>query len=55
MSRWDTEHFVFDKDNFCIELDSTAPLEAESDEPMPSGVEDNNPLKSEESLVLHYR
>lgn len=55
VSKWDSERFVFDKENFRIEMDSATPLEAESDEPLPAAGWQNNPLESEESLTLHYR
>ncbi|KAJ0174149.1 hypothetical protein K1T71_010295 [Dendrolimus kikuchii] len=55
VSKWDTESFVFDKENFRIEIDSTTPLDAESDEPLPEAAKQNNPLESEESLALYYR
>ncbi|GBP09847.1 Tripartite motif-containing protein 3 [Eumeta japonica] len=55
VTKWDTEKVVFDKDNFCIELDGASPLEAESDDPLPAVVRGNNPLESEDDLVLHYR
>lgn len=55
VSKWDTERFVFDKEAFRIELDSATPLDAESDDPMPEGAKQNNPMESEDALVLHYR
>ncbi|KOB69371.1 Regucalcin [Operophtera brumata] len=54
VSKWDSERFVFDKDAFRIEVDSTGPLDAESDEPAPEGARQHDPLESEESLELHY-
>jgi hypothetical protein len=55
VSKWDSDRFVFDKENFCIETDSATPLEAESDEPLPATGRQNDPLESEDSLTLHYR
>ncbi|KAJ8717879.1 hypothetical protein PYW07_005809 [Mythimna separata] len=55
VSKWDTERFVFDKENFTLEMDSAAPLESESDDPVLENAKQNDPLESEESLVLHYR
>lgn len=55
ISKWDTESFAFDKENFRIETDSATPLDAESDDPLPESAKQNNPLESEDSLVMHYR
>lgn len=55
VSKWDAECFVFDKENFRIELDAATPLDAESDDPLPEGARQNNPLESEDTLSLHYR
>ncbi|CAH0764401.1 unnamed protein product [Diatraea saccharalis] len=55
VSKWDTERFVFDKEGFRIELDSATPLYAESDDPLPEGAKQNNPLESEDSLCMYYR
>lgn len=55
VTKWDSDRFVFDKENFRIEIDSATPFDGESDEPEPEGAKHNNPLESEESLVLHYR
>lgn len=55
VSKWDAESFVFDKENFCIELDAASPLDAESDDPLPEEARQNNPLESEDTLSLHYR
>lgn len=55
VSKWDAESFVFDKENFRIELDAASPLDAESDDPLPEGTRQNNPLESEDTLSLHYR
>lgn len=55
VSKWDAESFVFDKENFCIELDAATPFDAESDDPLPAGAKQNNPLETEETLTLHYR
>lgn len=46
---------MFDKENFRIELDAATPLDAESDDPLPEGARQNNPLESEDTLSLHYR
>lgn len=55
VSKWDTEHFVFDKEGFRLELDSATPIDAESDDPLPEGAKLNNPLESEDSLYMYYR
>ncbi|XP_049877184.1 tripartite motif-containing protein 3-like isoform X2 [Pectinophora gossypiella] len=55
VSKWDVERFVFDKENFRIEQDSLTPVDAESDDPLPECGRQNEPLESEDSLVLHYR
>ncbi|CAK1584541.1 unnamed protein product [Parnassius mnemosyne] len=55
VSKWDSNSYVFDKENFCIELETATPLDAESDDPLPEAAKQNNPLESEESLVLYYR
>ncbi|KAL0869875.1 hypothetical protein ABMA27_006078 [Loxostege sticticalis] len=55
VSKWDTDHFVFDKEGFRIEVDSETPLDAESDDPIPDGAKQNDPLENEESLFMHYR
>ncbi|XP_075980968.1 tripartite motif-containing protein 2-like isoform X2 [Anticarsia gemmatalis] len=55
VSKWDTERFVFDKENFRIEMDSATPIDAESDDPVLESPKQNDPLESEENLVLHYR
>ncbi|XP_021182080.3 uncharacterized protein LOC110370553 [Helicoverpa armigera] len=55
VSKWDTERFVFDKENFTLEMDSATPLDAESDDPVIENPKQNDPLESEESLVMHYR
>ncbi|XP_026742559.1 RING finger protein nhl-1-like [Trichoplusia ni] len=55
VSKWDTERFVFDKENFRIEIDSSTPLDAESDDPVIDSPKQNNPLENEESLALYYR
>ncbi|CAH0401260.1 unnamed protein product [Chilo suppressalis] len=55
VSKWDIEHFVFDKEGFRIEIDSATPLDAESEDPVPEGAKQNNPLESEESLTIYYR
>ncbi|XP_004933397.1 RING finger protein nhl-1 [Bombyx mori] len=53
--KWDTEGFVFDKENFTLEVDSTTPVDAESEDPVSEGSKHNDPLESEESLVTYYR
>ncbi|XP_053615115.1 RING finger protein nhl-1-like isoform X1 [Plodia interpunctella] len=55
VSKWDTEHFMFDKENFRIEKDAATPRDAESEDPMPDGFKQNDPLESETSLIQHYR
>ncbi|XP_061384046.1 tripartite motif-containing protein 3-like [Danaus plexippus] len=55
VSKWDAEKFVFDKENFSIESDSSVPCDAESDDPLPETVKQNNPMENEASLILHYR
>ncbi|XP_063830655.1 tripartite motif-containing protein 2-like [Ostrinia nubilalis] len=55
VSKWDTDSFVFDKEGFRIEIDSATPVDAESDDPIPEGAKQNNPLESEDTLFLHYR
>ncbi|XP_026762929.2 RING finger protein nhl-1-like [Galleria mellonella] len=55
VSKWDTEHFVFDKENFRIEKDNETPLDAESDDPVQNGIKQNNPLENDNSLSMHYR
>ncbi|KAM3963315.1 uncharacterized protein ACR2FA_002680 [Aphomia sociella] len=55
VSKWDTEHFVFDKENFSIEKDNATPMDAESDDPVPNGFKQNDPLENENSLTMHYR
>ncbi|CAH0590287.1 unnamed protein product [Chrysodeixis includens] len=55
VSKWDTERFVFDQENFRIEIDSSTPLDAESDDPVIDSPKHNNPLENEESLALFYR
>lgn len=55
VSKWDTERFVFDKENFRIEMDSATPIDAESDDPVLESPKQNNPLESEDNLVMHYR
>ncbi|XP_072942330.1 uncharacterized protein [Epargyreus clarus] len=55
VSKWDAESFVFDKENFRMESDASTPLDAESDDPLPAAAKQNNPLETEETLVLYYR
>ncbi|KAJ2948509.1 hypothetical protein O0L34_g7759 [Tuta absoluta] len=55
VSKWDAESLIFDKENFRIEKDTATPTEAESDDPLPASGNKNEPLESEDSLVLHYR
>ncbi|KAI5635130.1 6-bladed beta-propeller domain-containing protein [Phthorimaea operculella] len=55
VSKWDAESLIFDKENFRIEKDTATPTEAESDDPLPECGNKNEPLESEDSLVLHYR
>ncbi|XP_059060932.1 RING finger protein nhl-1-like [Achroia grisella] len=55
VSKWDTEYFVFDKENFRIEKDNESPLDAESDDPVQTCFKQNDPLESENSLTTHYR
>ncbi|CAB3228826.1 unnamed protein product [Arctia plantaginis] len=55
VSKWDTERFIFDQENFRLEMDSATPVDAESDDPVLESPKQNNPLESEENLVMHYR
>ncbi|KAG6452013.1 RING finger protein nhl-1 isoform X2 [Manduca sexta] len=55
VSKWDTDSFVFDKENFRLEMDTATPLDAESDDPVPEVAKQNDPLESENSLVMYYR
>ncbi|CAH0695862.1 unnamed protein product [Spodoptera exigua] len=55
VSKWDTERVVFDKENFSLEKDSGTPIDSESEDPVVDGPKQNNPLESEESLIMHYR
>ncbi|XP_045777272.1 RING finger protein nhl-1-like [Maniola jurtina] len=55
VSKWDSEKYAFDKENFRIESDSTTPYDAESDDPLPEAAKQDDPMESEASLSLHYR
>ncbi|KAL4715052.1 hypothetical protein ACJJTC_003203 [Scirpophaga incertulas] len=55
VSKWDTQHLLFDKEEFRLEMDSGTPVDAESDDPIPEAAKQNNPLENEDSLFLHYR
>ncbi|XP_013136966.1 PREDICTED: RING finger protein nhl-1-like [Papilio polytes] len=55
VSKWGVSRFVFDKENLCIECDAATPLDAESDDPLPQDDRHNNPLESEDTLILYYR
>ncbi|XP_041984826.1 RING finger protein nhl-1-like isoform X2 [Aricia agestis] len=55
ISKWDAGSVVFDKENFRIESDNSTPCDAESDDPVPEGAKEYDPMESEASLILHYR
>nr|XP_026491584.1 RING finger protein nhl-1-like [Vanessa tameamea] len=55
VSKWDSDKFAFDKENFSIESDTTTPCDAESDDPVPEAAKQYDPMESEGSLILHYR